>query len=117
MRLRSKQPAPRISKDLVAASATPLLLSILSKGPSYGYAIIQEVRELSGGELAWSEGMLYPVLHRLADQELIEAYEDVGENGRKRRYYRLRPEGRRALVAERRQWEVVHSALAKAGRS
>ncbi|MGE0870174.1 MAG: PadR family transcriptional regulator [Kofleriaceae bacterium] len=117
MRLRSKEPTPRINKDLVAASATPLLLSILSKGPSYGYAIIQQVRELSGGELEWSEGMLYPVLHRLADQDLIEAYDDVGDNGRKRRYYRLRPEGRRALVNERRQWEIVHGALAKAGKS
>ena len=62
----------QIGKDLVAASATPLLLAILQKGPSYGYAIIQEVRELSGGELEWSEGMLYPVLHRLEDQGLID---------------------------------------------
>ncbi len=57
----------RIAKDLIAASATPMLLAILQKGPSYGYAIIQQVRELSGGELEWSEGMLYPVLHRLED--------------------------------------------------
>ena len=114
MRLR-KEPA-KIGKELVAASATPLLLSILQKGPSYGYAIIQEVRELSGGELAWSEGMLYPVLHRLEDQGLIESYEDVGETNRKRRYYRLRPDGRRALAEERRQWDVVHAALTKAWR-
>ena len=115
MRLR-KEPA-RIGKELVAASATPLLLAILQKGPSYGYAIIQEVRELSGGELAWSEGMLYPVLHRLEDQGLIESYEDIGETNRKRRYYRLRPDGRRALAEERRQWDVVHAALAKAWRT
>jgi DNA-binding PadR family transcriptional regulator len=107
----------RISKDLVAASATPLLLAILAKGPSYGYAIIQEVRALSGGELEWSEGMLYPVLHRLEDQGLIESYEERGDTGRKRRYYRLRPEGRRALAEERRQWQVVHAALAKAWRT
>jgi DNA-binding PadR family transcriptional regulator len=107
----------RIGKDLVAASATPLLLAILAKGPSYGYAIIQEVRELSGGELEWSEGMLYPVLHRLEDQGLIEAYEERGDTGRKRRYYRLRAEGRSALAAERRQWQVVHAALAKAWRT
>ena len=107
----------RIAKDLVAASATALVLAILQKGPSYGYAIIQEVRELSGGELAWSEGMLYPVLHRLADEGLIEAYEERGDTGRKRRYYRLRPEGRRALAEERRQWEAVHAALNKAWRT
>jgi PadR family transcriptional regulator, regulatory protein PadR len=107
----------RIAKDLVAASATPLVLAILHKAPSYGYAIIQEVRALSGGELEWSEGMLYPVLHRLEDQGLIESYEERGETNRKRRYYRLRPDGRRALADERRQWEVVHAALAKAWRA
>jgi DNA-binding PadR family transcriptional regulator len=106
-----------IKKDLVAASATPLLLAILQRGPSYGYAILQAVRELSDGELEWSEGMLYPVLHRLEDQGLIESYEERGDNGRKRRYYRLRPHGRRALVDERRQWAVVHAALTKAWRT
>lgn len=104
----------RIAKDLVAASATALVLAILQKGPSYGYAIIGEVRGLSGGELEWSEGMLYPVLHRLEDQGLIESYEERGDTGRKRKYYRLRPEGRRALAEERRQWDVVHAALARA---
>jgi PadR family transcriptional regulator, regulatory protein PadR len=113
----AKSQAERLAKDLVAASATPMLLAILNKGPSYGYAIIQEVRELSGGELEWSEGMLYPVLHRLEDQDLIESYEERGENGRKRRYYRLRPEGKRALAEERRQWDVVHAALSKAWRT
>lgn len=108
----------KIGKDLVAASATPLLLAILQKGPSYGYAIIQEVRDLSGGELEWSEGMLYPVLHRLEDQGLIESYEERGgDTGRKRRYYRLKADGRKALAAERRQWDVVHAALAKAWRT
>ena len=120
--VRQRRPTPqrapeRIAKDLVAASATPLLLAVLDKGPSYGYAIIQQVRELSGGELEWSEGMLYPVLHRLEEQELIESYEQLGETGRKRKYYRLRPEGRRALVEERRQWNVVNAALAKAWRA
>ena len=52
---------PAIAKDLVAASATPLVLAILRRGDSYGYAIIQEVRELSGGRLAWTDGMLYPI--------------------------------------------------------
>jgi DNA-binding PadR family transcriptional regulator len=109
--------ADRVGKDLVAASATPMLLAILQRGPSYGYAIIQAVRELSGGELEWSEGMLYPVLHRMEDQELIESYEQRGDNGRMRKYYRLLPGGRRALAAERRQWDVVHAALSKAWRT
>jgi PadR family transcriptional regulator PadR len=112
---RAVRPAEKkIAKDLVAASATPLLLAILQKGPSYGYAIIQQVKELSGGALEWSEGMLYPVLHRLEEQGLIEAFEERGDTGRKRRYYRVRPDGKKALVEERRQWDVVNAALAKA---
>jgi PadR family transcriptional regulator, regulatory protein PadR len=107
---------PKPSKDLVAASATPLILAILNKGPSYGYAIIQAVRDLSGGSLEWAEGMLYPVLHRLEDQGLVESYEERGDTGRKRRYYRLSAEGKRALVAERQKWDVVNSALEKAWR-
>ena len=113
----SASPPPKIAKDLVAASATALVLGILQRGASYGYAIIQDVREMSGGELAWSEGMLYPVLHRMEDQGLIESYEERGDTGRKRKYYRLRPDGRRALVEERRQWDVVHAALTRAWRT
>ena len=62
-----------MSKDLVAASATPLVLAILSEGDSYGYAIIKRVAELSGGRLQWTDGMLYPVLHRLERQGLVAA--------------------------------------------
>lgn len=115
--VRQSKAAGRIGKDLVAASATPLVLSILERGASYGYAILQQVRELSGGELTWSEGMLYPVLHRLEDQGLIESYDKLGSTGRKRRYYRLRASGRKALTEERRQWDVVHAALNRAWRT
>jgi DNA-binding PadR family transcriptional regulator len=114
--MRSEK-SERIGKELVAASATALVLGILQQGASYGYAIIQEVRTLSGGALEWSEGMLYPVLHRMEDQGLIESYEERGDTGRKRKYYRLRPDGRRALAEERRQWDVVHAALTRAWRT
>lgn len=114
---RAVRQPPKPGKDLVAASATPLLLAILTKGPSYGYAIIQAVHELSDGGLEWSEGMLYPVLHRLEDQGLIESFEDTGENGRKRRYYRLSADGKRALAMERRKWGLVNAALEKAWRT
>ena len=74
-----------ISKDLVAASAAPLILSILTEGESYGYAIIRRVHELSAGQMQWTDGMLYPVLHRLERQGLIAAHWGASETGRKRR--------------------------------
>jgi len=100
-----------ISKDLVAASATPLILSILAEGENYGYAIIKRVRELSGGEMQWSDGMLYPVLHRLERQELIKSFDRNSKIGRRRKYYRLRKEGIRTLTKQRRQWTIVYSTL------
>ncbi|HYJ80357.1 MAG TPA: PadR family transcriptional regulator [Longimicrobiaceae bacterium] len=100
-----------ISKDLVAASSTPLVLAILAEGDSYGYAILKRVRELSGGELEWTDGMLYPVLHRLEKSGLVEARWDQAGSARRRKYYRVTEAGRQQLAEERRQWHTVDQAL------
>jgi PadR family transcriptional regulator, regulatory protein PadR len=100
-----------IGKDLVAASATPLVLAILSEGESYGYAIIKRVDELSGGELQWTDGMLYPVLHRLERNGLVEATWGESESGRRRKYYRITDEGSEELANQQRQWRVVNETL------
>ena len=100
-----------IGKDLVAASATPLVLAILAEGESYGYAILRRVTELSGGRLQWSDGMLYPVLHRLERMGQIEGRWGQSETGRKRKYYRITEEGERRLAKLRQQWEVVTETL------
>lgn len=102
-----------LSKELVAASTTTLVLSILSEGECYGYALIMRVKELSGGEVQWSEGMLYPVLHWMEKEGLVESEWREVETGRKRKYYRLRREGRKALQAEKQQWNAVHATLTK----
>ena len=100
-----------INKDLIAASSTPLVLAILAEGDSYGYAILQRVRELSGGSMEWTDGMLYPVLHRLERLGHISARWDVAESGRRRKYYRITSQGRDQLAEERRQWQAVDSTL------
>jgi len=101
----------RIGKELVAASATPLVLALLGEGESYGYALRKRVEELSGGELQWTDGMLYPVLHRLERNGWVEATWGESEKGRRRKYYRLTARGREQLEGERRQWQVVDSTL------
>jgi PadR family transcriptional regulator, regulatory protein PadR len=98
-------------KDLVAASATPLVLAILAEGDSYGYAIIKRVTELSGGHLQWTDGMLYPVLHRLERQGHVAARWGAADNGRRRKYYRITKEGRAQLAAQQKQWQVVDDTL------
>ena len=102
-----------LSKDLIAASATPLVLSILKQGDSYGYAIIQQVRVLSEGEMQWADGMLYPILHRLEKQKLIQSFWGKAENGRQRKYYRLRAAGTKELSRLRENWHRVHAMLKK----
>ncbi|MEE8469402.1 MAG: helix-turn-helix transcriptional regulator [Planctomycetota bacterium] len=106
-----------VSKDLVAASSRPLILSILAREESYGYAILQEVKRLSGGELNWTDGMLYPVLHRLERDGLVQSSWRTPESGRRRRYYRLTGPGGRALEVERRDWLAVHRTLTLAWRT
>lgn len=101
----------RIGKDLVAAAATPMVLAILADGESYGYAILQRVREVSGGELEWSDGMLYPLLHRLEKLGHVESTWHAQPTGRPRRHYRLSPQGHSVLADHRLQWAVVSSAL------
>lgn len=102
-----------VSKDLIAASATPLILAILKESDSYGYAIIKKVKEMSQNELVWTEGMLYPVLHRLEEQGFIESYWHKSDVGRQRKYYRINERGRAELNLQKKQWEIVNSALAK----
>ncbi len=100
-----------IDKDLVAASATPLVLALLAEGESYGYEILKRVRELSGGELEWTDGMLYPLLHRLRRVGYVTTEWRTPPEGRRRRYYAITDEGRRALLEQQRQWMTVSRAL------
>ena len=71
------------------------------------------MRDLSGNRIAWTEGMLYPVLHWMEAQDLVESEWQQAETGRKRKYYRLRKKSRTALAAEREQWLTVHATLTK----
>jgi PadR family transcriptional regulator, regulatory protein PadR len=104
--------APMVRKELVAAVAEPLILSLLAKGESYGYAIIQEVRARSEGKLQWTDGMLYPVLHRMERRGLIKSRWAESQTGRKRKYYSLKKDGKMAMARHREEWSLVHSVLA-----
>jgi PadR family transcriptional regulator, regulatory protein PadR len=100
-----------IPKDLVAASATPLVLGILAQQESYGYAILKQVAELSDGRLEWTDGLLYPLLHRLERLGHIESTWHTPDGGRKRKYYRITEQGRAELAEHREQWAAVVEAL------
>ena len=101
----------QIDKDLVAASATPMVLAILNEHESYGYAILKRVRELSEGELEWTDGMLYPLLHRLHRLGYVTTEWRTPQEGRRRKYYSLTDDGRAAIARHKRQWLTVNRAL------
>jgi DNA-binding PadR family transcriptional regulator len=100
-----------LNKELVAASTEPLILSLLSGGESYGYALIQEVKRLSGDKIEWTDGMLYPVLHRMEHRGLIKSRWGESETGRKRKYYSLKKDGKAAMARHHEQWSLVHGVL------
>jgi PadR family transcriptional regulator PadR len=101
----------QIDKELVAASATPLVLAILADGESYGYAILRRVREVSDGELEWTDGMLYPLLHRLHRLGYVNTEWRIPPEGRRRRYYMITETGHAALADHKNQWATVARAL------
>jgi PadR family transcriptional regulator, regulatory protein PadR len=100
-----------IDKDLVAAMATPLVLAILMEDTSYGYAILKRVRELSGGEVEWTDGMLYPLLHRLERLGYVRTEWGMSPEGRRRRYYQITDAGGAQLAEQRRQWATANRTL------
>jgi len=102
-----------LSKSLVAASTKPVILSILNGGESYGYQIIHSIIQLSGGTLDWSEGTIYPVLHRMEKDGFIRSQWKLSESGRRRKYYRITPAGEKELEKEKRHWLSVSSVLTR----
>ncbi|MBU4203366.1 MAG: PadR family transcriptional regulator [Acidobacteria bacterium] len=91
----------------------PPILSILIRGESYGYQIIHRIIQLCGGTVDWSEGTIYPVLHRLEKDSFIRSQWKLAESGRRRKYYSLTPLGKKELKKEKLHWMNVNSILSR----
>jgi DNA-binding PadR family transcriptional regulator len=98
-------------KELVAASTEPMILALLSQGESYGYAIVQEILARSQNQIEWTDGMLYPVLHRMERKKWIKARWVESETGRRRKYYSITSAGKAACEQHRAEWTMVHGVL------
>lgn len=99
-----------MDKAQTRASVSAIILSILQHGDSYGYAIINKVKHLSGGEIEWAAGTLYPVLHRMKANGWVEDYW-TDEATPRRKYYRITAKGLKALEQERSRWVSVNRVL------
>ena len=87
-----------------------LLLAVVADEPAHGYAIVERLRERSGGAFALPEGTVYPALHRLEDAGLLKSSWAPGAT-RRRRVYSLTPKGRRALGERREEWGAFSRAI------
>jgi PadR family transcriptional regulator len=97
-------------QDTVRGHLDGLVLAVLASGPAHGYALIELLRERSGGFFELPEGSVYPALHRLERAGLVESgWSEVG--GRRRRVYELTVRGRRAVAERRREWRSFAAAV------
>lgn len=101
------------SRRLLAASLQPLMLSLLADGPKYGYEIIQRARRLSDGQIQWSNSKLYPLLHRMEVDGLVDAFWRPSDAGPDRKYYRLTPKGHKVLDATKHEWKSMNAIFAQ----
>jgi len=100
-----------IDKELTRGSISVMVMSLLERKEMYGYEIIKETEALSQGVFQFKEGTLYPVLHGLEANNLVESYWSEGDTGRRRKYYRLTREGRANLILKRREWATFTRAV------
>jgi len=100
-----------ITKTLMAASTRPIILAILSGREDYGYNIIQKVKNISGGNLEWTDGMLYSVLQRMEMDGLVTSQWKIDGESRPRRYFEITAEGRRVLASEMANWKQILKAM------
>jgi PadR family transcriptional regulator PadR len=102
-------PAP-----LLPGTLDLLILKAVSLGPEHGIGVLMRIEQISGQAFAIEQGALYPALHRLEHQGLLESDWKASENNRRARYYRLTSAGRRRLGEETAQWRRVVAAMTTA---
>ena len=99
--------------DLLQGTLDLLILRTLSEGPMHGWGISQRIQQVSRDVLQVNQGSLYPALHRLEQQGVIEAEWGNSENNRQAKFYQLTRDGRKQLAEETRSWERISSAVAR----
>jgi transcriptional regulator len=104
---------PRDASDLLHGTLDVLVLKTLTWGPMHGYAIAEWIERHGGGDLVIVDAALYKALHRLFDDDAIEAEWGLSENNRKAKYYSLTPRGRAQLRAETATWRRYASAVGR----
>lgn len=101
----------KVNKELLKGSTSILVLSLLQKHEMYGYEMIKEMQVKSNGVFEFKEGTLYPILHSLEEENLVESFWRESENSRKRKYYRITKKGINALKEKEEEWTLFTSTV------
>lgn len=101
----------KISKELLKGTTSTLILKVIAEKDMYGYQIIQEIRARSNNVFNLNEGTLYPILHTLEKEGLLESYRRDTESGRDRKYYRITLLGNTALITRLEEWRSFTDAV------
>ena len=100
-----------VSQELLKGTIVPMVLKLLSERSMYGYEIIKLVNERTANVFQWKEGTLYPWLHRLEEDGMVDSYWEAGAGDRKRKYYRITPKGLGALQDKVNEWKTFAQAV------
>ena len=103
----------KINKELLKGSTTTLVLNLLNSRPMYGYEIIKVIEAKSNGIFSFKEGTLYPILHSLEGDAMIEAYWSDSTESRKRKYYKITDKGRLHMEEKKEEWSIFSKTVDK----
>ena len=106
----------KVSSQVKRGSAELAVLTVLAEAPRHGYEIAKRIRHQTGGVVSFDVASLYPLLYALEGRGWVKGSWEQAANGRRRRYYRLTPEGRRRLKPLRREWREFFRALNRLAR-
>lgn len=103
----------KISKELLKGSTGTMILQLLSEQDMYGYMIIGQIESRSDSVFHMSEGSLYPILHTMEKDGLLQSYRQMSESGKERKYYRITAKGRLQLELKLDEWKLFSSSVSK----
>ncbi len=103
----------KIDKDLMKGSTTMLILNLLSSGDMYGYEMVKELERRSDNTFTLKEGTMYPILHTLESEGMVESYWEDSTSARKRKYYHITGKGEKLLREKKREWQIYSTTINK----
>jgi PadR family transcriptional regulator PadR len=105
----------KLEREMMRGAGPTAVLQLLSGGEMYGYQIVESLTQKSKGVFELGQSTLYPMLYNLEAKKLVKSQEKVGDNKRKRRYYRLTAKGQKKLEADREQWIAITKGMKALG--